>query len=99
MELHIAGQLRRTAMALQPLAPHARPSASPVPRIRPGSRDSSYRLARSQVVRDHGTSVEVSDGVKNGDQVILNPPADLVEGQTVNSHCGVGAGYLAPSYS
>ena len=31
-------------------------------------------------------SPEVSDGVKNGDQVILNPPADLVEGQTVNSH-------------
>jgi hypothetical protein len=35
MELHIAGQLRRTAMVFQPLAPHARPSASPVPRIRP----------------------------------------------------------------
>jgi RND family efflux transporter MFP subunit len=38
------------------------------------------------IVRDRGTSIEVSDGVKNGDQVILNPPADLVDGQTVNSH-------------
>jgi hypothetical protein len=24
--------------------------------------------------------------VKDGDQVILNPPVDLVDGQTVNSH-------------
>jgi hypothetical protein len=38
------------------------------------------------VVRDRGTSVEVSNGVKNGDQVILNPPVDLVDGQAVNSH-------------
>ena len=44
------------------------------------------RVRKLTVVRDHGTSVEVSDGVKNGDQVILNPPADIVEGQTVNSH-------------
>ena len=38
------------------------------------------------VVRDRGTTLEVSDGVKDGDQVILNPPVDLVDGQTVNSH-------------
>ena len=44
------------------------------------------RVRKLTVVRDRGTSVEVSDGVKNGDQVILNPPADIVEGQTVNSH-------------
>jgi multidrug efflux pump subunit AcrA (membrane-fusion protein) len=29
------------------------------------------------VTRDFGTSVEVRDGVKAGDQVILNPPVDL----------------------
>jgi RND family efflux transporter MFP subunit len=46
----------------------------------------TVHIRKLTVVRDHGTSVEVSDGVKNGDQVILNPPADLVEGQTVNSH-------------
>jgi RND family efflux transporter MFP subunit len=44
------------------------------------------RVRKLTVVRDRGTSVEVSDGVKDGDQVILNPPADIVEGQTVNSH-------------
>jgi hypothetical protein len=27
-----------------------------------------------------GTEIEVRDGVKPGDQVILNPPVDLVEG-------------------
>src|SRR3984957_20085568 len=36
------------------------------------------RVRKLTVVRDRGTSVEVSDGVKDGDQVILNPPVDLV---------------------
>jgi RND family efflux transporter MFP subunit len=44
------------------------------------------RVRKLTVVRDRGTSVEVSDGVKDADQVILNPPVDLVDGQTVNSH-------------
>jgi RND family efflux transporter MFP subunit len=35
------------------------------------------------LVRDMGTTVEVSEGVKDGDQVILNPPVNLAEGQTV----------------
>jgi RND family efflux transporter MFP subunit len=43
------------------------------------------RVRKLTVVRDRGTSVEVSDGVKDGDPVILNPPVDLVDGQTVNS--------------
>lgn len=34
-------------------------------------------------VRDLGTTIEVSDGVKDGDQVILNPPVDLSDGQAV----------------
>jgi hypothetical protein len=33
--------------------------------------------------RDLGTSVEVSTGVAAGDQVILNPPVDLADGQKV----------------
>jgi RND family efflux transporter MFP subunit len=37
------------------------------------------------VTRDLGTSVEVSDGVKVGDQVILNPPVDLAEGEKVEA--------------
>ena len=32
-------------------------------------------------VRDLGTSVEVREGVKDGDQVILNPPVDVRENQ------------------
>jgi RND family efflux transporter MFP subunit len=35
------------------------------------------------VVRDFGTTVEVSAGVKDGDQVILNPPVDLTDGRKV----------------
>jgi RND family efflux transporter MFP subunit len=34
-------------------------------------------------VRDLGTTIEVSAGVREGDQVILNPPVDLVEGRKV----------------
>jgi hypothetical protein len=48
MELYIAGQLRRTALAFQRPCPACSPASSwPVPRVRPGGRDSSYRLARS----------------------------------------------------
>jgi hypothetical protein len=36
------------------------------------------------VVRDRGTSIEVSAGVADGDQVILNPPVDIGEGRTVH---------------
>jgi RND family efflux transporter MFP subunit len=43
-------------------------------------------IRKLTVVRDRGTTIEVSDGVKDGDQVILNPPVDLIEGQTVSSH-------------
>jgi RND family efflux transporter MFP subunit len=49
------------------------------------------------VVRDLGTAVEVSAGVKDTDQVILNPPIDLTDGHHVqisNDHpqlVGIGA--------
>ena len=35
------------------------------------------------VVRDFGTTVEVNEGVHEGDQVILNPSVDLAEGSKV----------------
>jgi RND family efflux transporter MFP subunit len=35
------------------------------------------------VVRDFGTNVEVNAGVKDGDEVVLNPPVDLVEGRAL----------------
>src|SRR4029077_2175162 len=34
-------------------------------------------------IRDLGTEVEVSDGVKQGDQVVLSPPVDLEDGRKV----------------
>jgi multidrug efflux pump subunit AcrA (membrane-fusion protein) len=35
------------------------------------------------IARDFGTEVEVRDGVKPGDQVILNPMVNLAEGSKV----------------
>jgi hypothetical protein len=39
--------------------------------------------AKITEIRDLGTEVEVSDGVKKGDQVVLSPPVDLEEGGKV----------------
>ena len=44
--------------------------------------DPSTRTLPTEV-RDLGTEVEVSDGVKAGDQVVLTPPVDLGEGGKV----------------
>ena len=41
------------------------------------------RLRKITIVRDFGKEVEVHDGVKPGDQVILNPMVDLAEGSKV----------------
>ncbi len=41
------------------------------------------RIRKITVARDLGTEVEARDGVKAGDQVILNPPVDLVDGAKV----------------
>jgi multidrug efflux pump subunit AcrA (membrane-fusion protein) len=43
-------------------------------------------IARSRKIteiRDLGTEVEVSEGVKPGDQVVLTPPVDLEDGSKV----------------
>ena len=34
-------------------------------------------------IRDLGTEVEISDGVKQGDQLVLSPPVDLEDGGKV----------------
>jgi hypothetical protein len=34
-------------------------------------------------IRDLGTEVEVSEGVKQGEQVVLNPPIDLEDGSKI----------------
>ena len=46
--------------------------------------DGVARLHKITVARDLGTEVEVRDGVKAGDQVILNPAVDLRDGDRVN---------------
>jgi multidrug efflux pump subunit AcrA (membrane-fusion protein) len=40
-------------------------------------------LQKITIARDFGTEVEVHDGVRPGDQVILNPRVDLAEGSRV----------------
>jgi RND family efflux transporter MFP subunit len=43
----------------------------------------TVHLQKIVVARDFGTEVEVHDGVKPGDQVILNPMVNLAEGSKV----------------
>jgi RND family efflux transporter MFP subunit len=45
--------------------------------------DGVAHIRKISMARDLGTQVEVRDGVKAGDQVILNPPINLVEGSRV----------------
>jgi RND family efflux transporter MFP subunit len=45
--------------------------------------DGVVHLRKISVARDLGTQVEVRDGVKAGDQVILNPTVDLMDGSRV----------------
>ena len=40
-------------------------------------------LHKIAITTDYGTEVEVNSGVKAGDQVILQPPIDLIDGQKV----------------
>jgi RND family efflux transporter MFP subunit len=43
------------------------------------------RIRKVSVTRDLGTQVEVGAGVKQGDQVIVNPPVNLLEGSKVRA--------------
>jgi RND family efflux transporter MFP subunit len=45
--------------------------------------DGVAHIRHVTVVRDFGTTVEVNAGVKEGDQVILNPPVDMTDGRKV----------------
>jgi RND family efflux transporter MFP subunit len=45
--------------------------------------DGVVHLRNVTSVRDFGTSVEVSTGVKEGDRVVLNPQVDLADGRKV----------------
>jgi hypothetical protein len=41
------------------------------------------RNRQVNVVRDFGTTAEVSAGIKEGDRVILNPPVNLTDGRKI----------------
>jgi RND family efflux transporter MFP subunit len=45
----------------------------------------AVHLHKIVVTTDYGTEVEVSEGVKPGDQVILQPPVNLADGHKVNT--------------
>jgi RND family efflux transporter MFP subunit len=47
--------------------------------------DGKAELRKVNVKRDLGTRVEVDSGVKAGDQVILNPPVNLVDGSKIRA--------------
>jgi hypothetical protein len=46
-------------------------------------KDGKAEIRKVRVTRDLGTRVEVDTGVKWGDQVILKPPVNLVDGSKV----------------
>src|SRR5204863_5848277 len=47
--------------------------------------DGVAHLRKIAITTDAGTEVEVNDGVKDGDQVILQPPVNLAEGDKVHA--------------
>jgi RND family efflux transporter MFP subunit len=47
--------------------------------------DGTARIRKLAVTRDLGTQVEVAGGVKQGEQVIVNPPVSLVDGNSVRA--------------
>jgi RND family efflux transporter MFP subunit len=53
--------------------------------------DGVAHIRKISVARDLGKEVEARDGVKPGDQVILNPPVDLVEGSKVQARSEAAA--------
>lgn len=46
-------------------------------------RNGIVHMQKVSIARDFGTSIEVRDGVRPGDQVVLNPAVNLVEGSRV----------------
>jgi hypothetical protein len=42
-------------------------------------------LRKIAVTADYGTEVEISEGIKDGDQVILQPPVNIGDGDKVRT--------------
>jgi multidrug efflux pump subunit AcrA (membrane-fusion protein) len=47
--------------------------------------DGVAHLRKIAITTDSGTEVEVNDGVKDGDQVVLQPPVNLADGDKVHA--------------
>jgi len=45
--------------------------------------DGLVHLRQIAITTDYGTEVEVNGGVKDGDQIILQPPVNLADGEKV----------------
>ena len=45
--------------------------------------DAVARLHKIATTADNGTEVELNDGIKDGDKVILQPPVNLADGNKV----------------
>lgn len=50
--------------------------------------DGVVRLRNIAITTDYGTEVEVSEGVKEGDKVVLQPPVNLADGDKVQAVSG-----------
>jgi RND family efflux transporter MFP subunit len=48
-------------------------------------KDGVAHLHKIAITADYGTAVEVNAGVRNGDEIILQPPVNLADGQKVQS--------------
>ena len=54
------------------------------PRLAVVDADKKIRLRPITIGRDYGTTLEVLDGVSTQDQIVINPPDSLQDGQQVN---------------
>jgi hypothetical protein len=57
--------------------------------------DGTAHIRKVSVTRDLGTQVEVNDGVKQGDRVVVNPPVTITEGSKVRARSQAGSQRVA----
>jgi multidrug efflux pump subunit AcrA (membrane-fusion protein) len=69
-----------------------RSSGSQVMVVEQGAGGATIRLRPVQIARDFGSSVELAGGVSEGQAVVLNPNADLVDGSKVRVAATSAAG-------
>jgi len=50
--------------------------------------DGTIRLRKVEILRDHGTSLELASGLDGGEEVVVNPFAALSDGQKVKADDG-----------